>query len=111
MEETMKSRIMTMFKCSVSCTETISHCLDMGGDHASKAHINLLMDCAKICEFAANFAARNSEHHAAVSKLCAEVCERCADECARLGEDDEMMQHCAEMCRRCAEECRTMPAM
>ena len=111
MEETMKNSATTMLTCSSACAHTINYCLDKGGEHASKAHINLLLDCAKICELAANFTARSSEHLTAVSKLCAEVCDRCAEECARMGEDDEMMQHCAEMCRRCAEECRTMAAM
>ena len=111
MEEVMKNSLMTMMKCAAACSHTVGYCLDKGGEHASRGHITLLLDCAKVCELAADFAARGSEYHTAVSALCADICDRCAEECVRLDENDEMMQHCADMCRRCSEECRNMASM
>lgn len=31
--------------CHAVCLETISHCLEMGGEHANSEHIKLLQDC------------------------------------------------------------------
>lgn len=95
--------------CHDVCLETISHCLELGGDHAAPAHIRLLMDCAEICETSANFMIRGSEVHGFTCATCAEICERCARECDRF--DDAFMKQCAEMCRRCAESCRQMAKM
>src|SRR5512138_690445 len=46
--------------CYQTCTETITRCLTMGGQHVAYDHLNLLMDCAKICNANADFIIRNS---------------------------------------------------
>jgi MinD superfamily P-loop ATPase len=86
---------------------TVTYCLQKGGNHAEQSHIRLLLDCAEICETSANFMLRTSELHARTCGVCAEVCERCAQDCDRMG-DDAQMKACADMCRRCAESCRQM---
>ena len=96
-------------QCHRICLETITHCLEMGRQHAKTSHIRLLLDCAEICQTAANFMFRNSDLHSIICSSCAEVCLRCADECERFG-DDERMKACAEACRRCAESCQLMVA-
>ena len=96
--------------CARSCYETISHCLELGGEHAASGHIKALLDCAQMCESAAAFMARSSELHPKVCGVCAEACERCAEECERFP-DDEMMAECAQICRQAAESCRTMAGM
>lgn len=108
MHDTATNGVMTMMKCGAICSRTINYCLEMGGEHASKAHINLLMDCVNICEVAANFAIRDSNSYQQVCRLCAEICTRCADACDAFGKDDQNMQHCAQACRQCAEVCHTM---
>lgn len=90
------------------CTAMVAHCLSLGGEHASPAHIRLLLDCASICATSADFMLRGSEFHTRTCGVCAEVCERCADDCDRIGPDDAHMQACAAACRRCAATCRTM---
>jgi hypothetical protein len=95
--------------CAAICTETVMHCLEMGGEHAAPGHIRLLLDCAEICQTSANFMLRHSELHGRTCGVCAEVCERCAEDCARFT-DDAVMQQCAEMCRTCAQSCREMAA-
>lgn len=93
--------------CEEICLESVTHCLEKGGEHAQPDHINLLLACAEICSTSARFMLLGSEHHARTCEVCAEVCEACAKDCESLG-DDEMMQQCAEACRRCAESCRQM---
>lgn len=94
--------------CHNLCVNTIAHCLDLGGEHASRAHIGLLQDCADACAMSADFMLRGSEFHPRVCGITAEISERCAGDCERLGLNDEVMRHCATVCRRCAESCRVM---
>lgn len=93
--------------CARSCYETITHCLEMGGEHAASRHINALLDCAQICEAAAASMARGSELHPKVCGVCADACDRCAEECERFP-DDKVMAECAAICRQAANSCRTM---
>ncbi len=94
-----------MNKCYKTCTETINHCLDMGGEHAARDHINIMMDCAKVCQLSVDFAVRESDNTDQINELCADVCRQCADECERLADGDEKMLECAKVCRDCAEAC------
>lgn len=102
---------MQMIECYKSCTTTITHCLEVGGEHASPEYINLLMDCAKICQLAADFAIRGSANHPALCKLCADICRQCADQCEQMADGDEKMLECAKICRECAEACDRMSTM
>lgn len=104
----MEDDIKTMTDCYLECTKTLQHCLKMGGEHASPEHINLLMDCAKICNLASDFASRGSANHKALCKLCADICRQCAEQCESMADDDEEMKKCAEKCRECAEVCERM---
>ena len=103
----MQMCINDCFDCHSTCLETMAYCLRKGGRHADETHIELLQDCAEICQMGGNFMLRNSEFHAQLCELCANVCESCADECDRFG-DDLQMRACAETCRRCAESCLMM---
>ncbi|HEX9484795.1 MAG TPA: four-helix bundle copper-binding protein [Gemmatimonadaceae bacterium] len=94
-------------RCHEVCLSTIPYCLEQGNQHAEEAHITLLIDCASICQLAADFMLRGSDEHSRICAACAPICERCADDCAKFL-DDEVMQACAESCRRCAESCRHM---
>ena len=48
--------------CYQMCTETTIKCLTLGGKHAEPQHLNLLIDCAKICNTNADFILRNSTY-------------------------------------------------
>lgn len=89
---------------SVCLSMAASHCLEMGGKHVEPAHYRLMLDCAQICQTAADFMLRSSMMHAHVCRACAEVCEACARSCEEVGD----MQRCVDACRRCAESCRKM---
>jgi hypothetical protein len=95
--------------CHRLCLETITHCLEMGGEHAEASHIKLLLDCAEICQTSANFMLRSSDLHPSLCAICAQICEQCAEHCERFSEDAKM-QACAAICRRCAESCQLIVA-
>ncbi len=90
--------------CYQTCSETTIKCLSMGGKHAKYSHLNLLLDCAKICSTNADFMLRNSNYYPQTCGITADICDECADSCDRF--DDDFMKECAGVCRRCAESCR-----
>jgi hypothetical protein len=92
--------------CYQTCTETTLRCLTMGGKHAEYKHLNLLMDCARICSTNADFILRNSTYYPQTCGITADICDECADTCDRF--DEDFMKECASVCRRCAESCREM---
>ena len=92
--------------CYQTCTETAARCLTMGGKHAEYEHLNLLMDCARICNTNADFMLRNSTYYPQTCGITADICDECADTCDRF--EDDFMKECASVCRRCAESCREM---
>lgn len=108
MDQKMQQCIQDCLDCYRTCTETIMHCLEMGGDHAAPNHIRLLMDCVEICKVAADFMIRGSNHAGEICDTCASICETCAAECEDMVGSDEQMKICAAMCRRCATSCREM---
>lgn len=95
-------------ECLDTCLKTIVHCLDRGGEHASREHQTMLTDCAAICTASHGFLHRRSAQHVHTCRACAEICRACAEDCERVGSGDEMMQRCAEVCRRCADSCEKM---
>jgi len=84
-----------------------NHCLEMGGAHVEPEHFRLMLDCAEICQTAANFMLRSSKHHPHVCAECADVCEDCAKSCEAVGDMDD----CVAACRRCAQTCSQMAKM
>lgn len=103
----MQQCIQICLDCHSTCLNTVTYCLQQGGQHAEATHIALMLDCAEICQTSANFMLRNSALQTRTCGVCAEVCDMCAMDCQRFA-DDQQMQSCVEMCRRCAESCREM---
>ncbi|MEQ9552091.1 MAG: four-helix bundle copper-binding protein [Coleofasciculus sp. G3-WIS-01] len=93
--------------CGSICLNTITYCIQKGGQHATANHIKQMMDCAEICQTSANFMLRGSNFDTRTCAVCAEICDQCAQSCEQF-DDDDQMQACAQMCRRCAESCRQM---
>lgn len=106
-DERMRECIDQCQRCHDTCTETVTYCLEMGGEHAQPEHIRVMLDCAQICQTSADFMLRMSDLPGKTCEVCALVCETCADDCDRFA-DDETMQNCAEVCRSCARSCREM---
>src|SRR5262249_8194208 len=97
--------------CQETCLATVAHCLMLGGKHAEAEHIRVMLDCAEICQVAANFMLRRSSYHNYVCGVCAEICEKCAQSCEAIAGDDQQMKQCVENCRRCAQSCREMAGL
>ncbi|HZW06786.1 MAG TPA: four-helix bundle copper-binding protein [Phycisphaerales bacterium] len=100
-------------ECEDECLRTIVHCLELGGEHASKHHQTILADCAAICAVSHNVLHRQSPLHIHTCRACAAICAACADECEKMsgrarGGAADPMARCAATCRRCAESCEAM---
>jgi hypothetical protein len=106
MSTEVKECIQNCVDCFKACTETASRCLKMGGKHAEIEYVNLIFDCARICNLNADFMLRNSLYYPQTCKITADVCEDCADACDRF--EDDFMKQCAIVCRRCSDSCRAM---
>jgi hypothetical protein len=103
----MQQCIRECLNCHETCVQTARHCLDLGGTHASPAHIATLLSCAEICQTSANVMLVGSELHTHTCAACAAICRACEQACRRMG-DDDVMRECADACRRCAESCERM---
>ncbi|MCC4299063.1 four-helix bundle copper-binding protein [Aurantimonas coralicida] len=107
MSDEMQSCIDENLRCYQTCLSmAMNHCLEVGGEHARKSHVALMMACAEICRTSAHLMLIGSEHHRRTCAACAEICAACADDCERVGD----MDACVEACRRCAESCCRMAA-
>jgi hypothetical protein len=100
--------IQDCLQCSMVCGQTIQHCLQLGGQHASLEHIRLLKDCSEVCRTAAQLMMRESHFHFKVCEACSEICLACAADCNRIGGKDELMKFCADVCMKCGDSCRDM---
>jgi hypothetical protein len=106
MSEEVRECIQDCLDCFKTCNQTLIRCLGMGGKHSEIEHLNLIMDCARICNTNADFMLRNSTYYPQTCGLAADICDECADTCDRF--EDDFMKECASVCRRCAESCREM---
>ncbi|MGV4984227.1 four-helix bundle copper-binding protein [Streptomyces sp. NPDC001709] len=88
------------------CEETMSSCMQMGGQVQMRI-MGALMDCSETTRMCADMMMRRSPMSAEMCTLCARACDMCAEACMQMPEDKQMMR-CAEACRRCAEMCRAM---
>lgn len=101
------SCIDTCNQCHQVCLQTaMNHCLESGGKHVEPEHFRLMLNCAEICQTAANFMLMNSLYHNRVCQVCSEICDACASSCEQI----EGMEDCVRICRECAENCRKMAA-
>ena len=57
--DTMKRCIDACTSCHQICMDTVMFCLQKGGEHARPEHIQLLLDCAGICQLSAEFMLRS----------------------------------------------------
>ena len=92
-------------RCHDVCLRmAMTHCLQKGGQHVEEEHFRLMLNCAEICQTAANFMLSNSSVHDVVCAACAKICDACAHSCEQIGDMDE----CVQTCRQCAESCEEM---
>ncbi len=107
-QDEMQACIQLCRDCHALCTQTIAHCLKLGGRHASPDYIRLLTDCAQMCATTIDYMLRESAFHDRVCRLCAELCRQCGKDCQPVAGDDQLIKQCIELCRKCAESCERM---
>ena len=94
-----------------ACTAVANHCLERGGENASRAHQTTLLDCARLCATTAEFMLRGSPLHDSVCGVCAIACRICEQYCRALSDTDPEMSECADKCERSAASCERMIAV
>lgn len=104
--EQFQSCIDACNQCATACDHCAVSCLAKSSVQAMVRCIELDLDCAQVCRFAAGVMARGSQYAPETCELCANICEDCGEECAK--HEVEHCQACAEACRCCAQECRRM---
>lgn len=107
--EEIQSCIDICLLCHKTCEEIIPYCLEKGGTHAERKHIELLLTCSDICRTSAHSMMWHSEFKEKVCELCSDICAKCAEDCERMSAD-QTMRLCAEICRECEQSCRKMAA-
>ena len=101
----MQEAIQACLDCHSMCLRmAMTYCAAQGGKHVAAAHLQLMINCAEICQTCANFMLSDSPLHKSVSAACADVCEACAKSCERVGD----MQSCIDECRKCEKSCKAM---
>lgn len=106
----MQPRLLkTVTECFAECEGMITMCLGMADVQARTKQIQLLRDCASICETTACFLARNSMFVKMCAHLCAYICEVCGHECMKHADTES--QRCGQICLHCAQECKSFSMM
>jgi len=94
-----------LWRLAQSCNETLTYCLEQGGEHVEAGHIRCLIDTAEIANITADFIARGSEHVDELKEVAVAVAE-CTQESCEEFEGDETMAACAEACGNVVEALR-----
>ncbi|MBO7937153.1 MULTISPECIES: four-helix bundle copper-binding protein [Streptomyces] len=106
MTQEMQDAVQACMACHGVCEETMSACMNMGGQ-AQMQIMRALMDCSETTRMCADMMMRRSPLAAEMCAMCATACDMCAEACMSMPDDPQMMR-CADSCRRCAEMCRAM---
>ncbi|MEU8973034.1 four-helix bundle copper-binding protein [Streptomyces monashensis] len=88
------------------CEETMSSCMQMGGQVQMKI-MRALMDCSETTRMCADMMMRRSPMAGEMCAMCAKACDMCVEACMTMPDDPQMMR-CAEACRHAAQMCRAM---
>lgn len=108
MSDAMKACIDNCTRCHQVCLQTVlTHCIEVGGDHATPDHVRLMLNCAEICQASANLQLSGSAFSAKLCGVCSEICEACALSC----EAKDEMADCVQACQQCAQSCKAMATM
>jgi hypothetical protein len=89
------------------CEQTMTYCLNEGGQYVEMSIMGPLMDCADIARTCADMVIRQSPLAMEMAAACARVADMCAEACVSLS-SDSMMKRCAGICRTCTEACRSL---
>jgi hypothetical protein len=84
-------------KAAVDCTnahnialQTFHYCQTMGGGFVDPENLNVLQDCAELCELMDSFILRQSRLKADLSELCFRACDACVKLAEKFSSDEQM---------------------
>lgn len=83
-------------------SECFSYCVEQGGDHVAKEHLQAMMDAWDLLSATSTLVARGSPHAGSLRAVCADAVKACEESCEGFG-DDEHMAACADVCREAYE--------
>ena len=89
----MQQAAQDCMNCYNVCTQTAQQCQQAGGAHGEQSHVQMLQDCAELCQATAHFLQHSSPVAVAVCAATAQVTRNCAFECEQMGDND-----CANAC-------------
>ncbi len=90
----MQQAAQDCMNCYDVCLQTAQQCQQMGGTHAQPSHIQMMQDCAELCQVTAHMLQHSSPVAQVVCAATAQVTDRCAFECEQMGDSD-----CVNACR------------
>ena len=96
--------------CRDACLAAIAHCIETRGDDETAPHVQLLRDCADVCERTAAAIEQTGERDDALLKECVEIVGRCARELPRDFPDDAKLQAVGTAAVDCAKLCESVMA-
>ncbi|AXI76626.1 four-helix bundle copper-binding protein [Peterkaempfera bronchialis] len=106
MSKEMQECVDMCLACHSICEETMSYCLQQGGQMDAQI-MRALMDCTDMTRMCADMMMRRSPLSAEMCGMCARACEMCVEACKSMPNDAQLTR-CAEICRKCAQMCRSM---
>ena len=84
-------------QAAVDCTnahnialQTFHYCEAMGGNFSDPENLNVLQDCADLCELMDSFILRQSRLKADLSELCFRACDSAVKLAEKFSSDDQM---------------------
>ena len=89
----MQQAAQDCMNCYTVCTQTAQQDQQAGGEHGQPSHVQMLQDCAELCQATAHFLQHGSPVAVAVCAATAQVTQHCAFECEQMGDND-----CANAC-------------
>jgi hypothetical protein len=100
-----KECITALQACHAACLQFATFdCLEGGILQVEANRIRLMLDCAEICQTAANFLIRDSDHYLRVCREAAVICEDLSSVCCKI----TTMKRVLVACNNCVSACRAI---
>lgn len=90
--------------CYAACMRNVSYGNVKKSGPIQEEHVRLMLDCAEMCQTAANFLIRESDHYLRICREAAEICKDLASSCEGVDGMDGIRSTCDE----CVSVCRVI---
>lgn len=90
--------------CYAVCMRSVSYGYVKESGPLQEEHVRLMIDCAEMCQTAANFLIRESDHYLRICREAAEICKDLVSSC----EGVDGMEGILSICDECVSACRVI---